>query len=127
MTLLQPIWLILIPAVFMLGYVVKSLSLFTPLRMVIVILVAIALAQPMLNSNRRALDLYVLVDRSDSVGDRMNQSLPEWRKILQQEKPSRDDRLLFVDYASEVMPHDTAGMQASYSGGRNLTIYRAAL
>ena len=126
----QPIWLILIPAVLLLAVVMKPLSLLSPLkplRLAILVLIALTLAQPRMQMQDQALDLWVLVDRSASVQDRVDQSFAEWKKILEKSKPSGEDRLHFIDYASDVQPQDPHHVGGAYMGKRNLTKTKLAV
>ena len=127
MTLLYPIWLLLIPALLLIGLVVKPLVLFTPLRITIVSLVALLLAQPMLRQREESLDLWVLLDRSASASDLTDQGFPEWKKILENSKPSKDDRLFFMDFASEVSVHEVESEHTTFLGKNNLTKTKLAL
>src|SRR5690606_35611654 len=66
-----------------------------------------------------ALDLWVLLDRSESTEDLVDRGLPEWKRLLEQSKPSRKDRMIFHDYAAEIVESGKDG--ATFTGSRKMT------
>nr|NIP94767.1 hypothetical protein [Akkermansiaceae bacterium] len=80
----------------------------------------ILLADPVFQRNQNSLDLWVLLDRSESTEDLVDKGLPEWRELLRRSRPGRKDQLFFVDYAAEVLEQGT-GEAAVFTGNRKLT------
>ncbi|MEM9080049.1 MAG: VWA domain-containing protein [Verrucomicrobiota bacterium] len=116
----RPEFLILFPTLLVLGLIWKKLRLFTPLRLIALALLTLLLADPRITKQQKALDLWVLLDRSDSTEDLVDKGLPEWRQLLEDSKPSRKDRLRFIDFAAEVIEQDQND-KALYTGSRKLT------
>jgi uncharacterized membrane protein len=114
MRLLHPEWLLLIPLLAAAGWFWRSMALQKPLRMLCVVLVAILLSQPQLRRQSDGLDLWVLVDQSDSARDLLAPKLAEWEIILEKSKGSAD-RLRFVDFAGEAVARG-AQMRAGSAG-----------
>ena len=127
MKFLSPEWLILLPAILLLGIVVKRLQIFRPLRLIAIAIVSILLAKPSYNSFDQSLDLWVLFDRSDSTGELVAIGEPEWKKILQKSKPSREDTLNYIDYAADVVSQSSTSESATYIGNTKLTRTQLAL
>ena len=125
MTFGSPEWFLLLPACLFAGWFWKSLHLTSPLRLLLVLLCAFALADPKINVQDDALDLWVLLDRSDSTEDLVDKGLPEWQRLLEQAKPSRNDRLHFYNYAAEIAEHGGDGDR--FTGSRKLTRSSLAL
>lgn len=119
MTFSSPEWFFLLPAAGLVGWYWKSLRLFSPLRVAIIVLATLLLVDPRIERQDRALDLWVLLDRSDSTEDLVNKGLPEWRRLLERAKPSRRDQLFFYDYASEIAEQGFDG--PVFPGRTNLT------
>ncbi|MCB1209112.1 MAG: VWA domain-containing protein [Verrucomicrobiales bacterium] len=122
-------WLILLLPIVAAGWFWPRLHLLRPLRMICALLTVVILAEPQVRRFSDALDLWVLVDRSDSVADILDPSLPEWQTILNKSK-SADDRLFFVDYAGEAVLQGATMRAGSsgerYSGPRDSTKLHAA-
>ena len=116
----RPEFLILFPALLVLGFVWKRLHLFQPLRLLILAVLTLLLADPRISKKEKALDLWVLLDRSDSTEDLVDKGLPEWKELLENSKPSRKDRLRYIDYAAEVIEQEQND-RALYTGSRKLT------
>lgn len=110
---------LLIPLVGLLGWFWPRLGLFRPLRIVIVLIVATLLAQPSIRKQQNALELLVLLDRSESTEDLIDKGLPEWTRLLENAKPGRNDTLRFVNFAAEVADAGIDG--SSFTGSRKLT------
>ncbi|MDQ8189615.1 vWA domain-containing protein [Roseibacillus persicicus] len=116
----RPEFLILFPALLVLGFVWKRLHLFQPLRLAILAVLTLLLANPRITKQQKALDFWVLLDRSESTEDLVDQSLPEWTELLEDSKPTRKDRLRYIDYAAEVIEQEQND-RAVYTGSRKLT------
>jgi hypothetical protein len=119
MTFTSPEYFLLIPALALVGWFWRGLKLFSPLRAVLLLLAVIALTEPVIQHQQNSLDLYVLLDRSDSTEDLVDKGLPEWQRLLESSKPSRRDTLHFINYASEVAEVGADG--SSFTGSRKLT------
>ncbi|BCX50031.1 VWA domain-containing protein [Haloferula helveola] len=121
----SPEWFLLIPAVLFVGWFWKRLRIFSPLRLILVLLAAFTLADPRVVLKDDSLDLWVLLDRSDSTEDLVDLGLPEWERLLEKSKPSRRDRMILLDYAAEIVEHGKDG--ATFTGSRKLTRTELAL
>jgi hypothetical protein len=119
MTFTFPEYFLLIPALALVGWFWRGLKLQSPLRMILLLLAVVALAEPIIQHQQNSLDLYVLLDRSDSTEDLIDKGLPEWRDLLEKHKPGRHDTLHFINYASEVAELGADG--SSFTGSRKLT------
>jgi len=119
----SPEWFLLLPAALVVGWFWRELRLFSPLRLILVALVATLLSDPRIRLQDDSLDLWVLLDRSESTEDLVDRGLPEWQRLLERHKPSRRDRLILHDYAAEIVEHGGDG--ATFTGSRKLT--RSAL
>ena len=119
MTLSSSEWLLLLPILAVCGWVWRPLRLHTPLRALICATAALALADPHVHHRGRALDLWVLLDRSASTGDLVDRGLGEWQRLLERSRPDPHDRLHLVDFAAEVVEHGADG--ARFTGSRELT------
>lgn len=125
MTFTAPEYFLLLPALALLGWFWRGLKLQAPLRALILVLAAIVLAEPVIQHQQNSLDLYVLLDRSDSTEDLIDKGLPEWQRLLEDAKPSRRDTLKFINFASEVAELGADG--SSFTGSRKLTKTALAL
>ena len=121
----SPEWFLLIPALLIAGWFWRNLRLLSPLRFLLIALIALLLTNPSVRKQDDALDLHVLLDRSDSTEDLIDQGLPEWRRLLEKSKPTRNDELLFYNYGSEIAPLGSDG--AVFTGSRKLTRTNLAL
>ena len=119
MTFSAPEYFLLIPALALAGWFWRGLKLHSPLRAILLLLAILALAEPVIQHQQNSLDLYVLLDRSDSTEDLIDKGLPEWKRLLEESKPSRRDTLRFINYASEVAEVGADG--SSFTGSRKLT------
>lgn len=115
----SPEYFLLLPALALAGWFWRGLRLHSPLRAVILLLAVVALAEPRVHRQQNSLDLYVLLDRSDSTEDLIDKNLPEWQRLLEKSKPSRNDTLHFINYAAEVAELGADG--SSFTGSRKLT------
>ena len=102
------------------GWFWPRLQLWRPLRAILLILFTFLLTDPDVTRNQNSLDLWVLLDRSDSTEDLVDKGLPEWKELLKRARPGRRDELHFIDYAAEVSTRDQAET-AIYTGSRKLT------
>jgi uncharacterized membrane protein len=121
----SPEWFLLIPALLIAGWFWRNLRLLSPLRFLLIALIALLLTNPSIRKQDDALDLHILLDRSDSTEDLIDQGLPEWRRLLEKSKPTRNDELLFYNYGSEIAPLGSDG--AVFTGSRKLTRTNLAL
>jgi hypothetical protein len=119
MTFGSPEWFLLIPAFLFIGWFWKSLRLWSPLRLLLVLLAAFGLSDPKVNVQEQALDLFVLLDRSDSTEDLVDKNLTEWQRLIEEARPSRRDEVHYFDYGAEIVPHGGDG--SSFTGSRKLT------
>jgi len=100
MSLAAPYWLLLLPALLLLGWRFPQLGVRQPLRALAIILLVLVLAQPQWRPKDKSLDLWVLLDQSASTEDRIEQSLNEVRGILNREKPNDNCRIHLVDFGA---------------------------
>ena len=119
MTFTSPEYLLLIPALALAGRFWPGFRLHAPLRALILIVAVVVLAEPRIHRQLNSLDLYVLLDRSDSTEDLIDKGLPEWQRLLEKAKPGRADTLHFINYAAEVAELGADG--SSFTGSRKLT------
>ena len=119
MTFISPEYFLIIPALALVGWFWRELKLQTPLRAVLMVLAVVALTEPIIQHQQNSLDLYVLLDRSDSTEDLIDKGLPEWQRLLESSKPNRRDTLRFINYAGEVSELGADG--SSFTGSRKLT------
>ena len=107
MTFQAPEWFFLLAVFLFLGWFLPRLRLWRPLRALLLIALTALLANPELTKNENSLDLWVLLDRSESTEDLVDKGLPEWKELLRRHKPSRRDNLSVefngVEYRR---PHD---------------------
>ncbi len=120
-----PEYFLLIPALLLLGWFWRDLKLHSPLRLLILILAVLTLAEPVIQHQRNSLDLYVLLDRSNSTEDLIDKGLPEWQRLLESSKPSRNDIVHYYNYATEIAELGADG--SSFTGSRKLTQTALAL
>ncbi len=92
----------------MAGWYFRRLKLWRPLRLAAVLTTILALCDPRFQRLRNQMDLWVMVDRSASAQEMVDQGIDEWKKLLQNAKPGAADRLRFVDYASEVVTQNNS-------------------
>lgn len=116
---LKPEYFLLLPALALVGWFWRGLRLHSPLRALILLLAVTALADPRIQRQQNALDLHVLLDRSDSTEDLVDKGLPEWKRLLEASKPGRKDTLTFYNYGAEVAELGVDG--SNFTGSRKLT------
>jgi hypothetical protein len=119
MTFTSPEYFLIIPALALVGWFWRELKLQTPLRAVLMVLAVVALTEPIIQHQQNSLDLYVLLDSSDSTEDLIDKGLPEWQRLLESSKPNRRDTLRFINYGGEVSELGADG--SSFTGSRKLT------
>ncbi|MEI6862444.1 MAG: hypothetical protein WCL04_09360, partial [Verrucomicrobiota bacterium] len=93
------------PALLLLGWRKRVLKLHEPLRALVLLALVLALAEPRFRLGGGGLDLWVLVDRSDSVAGMAAKQVPEIAAILEKSR-RRDDRVYYIDYAVEASRRD---------------------
>ncbi len=120
MTFQNPVWLLLIPALALVAWLWRGLALWRPLRAGVLIVIVVLLARPQARMQQDGMDLWVLLDRSESTEDRMDRGLPEWTKLIKEGARSREDEMHPVDYAMHAVPRDNNGGGA-FTGSRVLT------
>lgn len=125
MNFAAPEWFLVLPAALVAGWFWRRLRLFSPLRLAILVLATLALAEPRIAGQQDRLDLWVLLDRSDSTEDLVDRGLPEWQRLLEDARPSGRDRLILHDYAAEIVEHGADGTR--FTGSRKLTRTALAL
>lgn len=101
MHLLHPQWLLFIPALVFIGWWLRSLRLHRPLRILCLALLTLALTDPQVDRTRPGLELWVLVDQSDSARPALAPNLGEWLHLLRSNK-GVNDTLRIIDFAGEV-------------------------
>ena len=99
---LAPHWFLLVPVLVVAGWQWRALGLTRPLRALCLALVVLLLAGPQIRRQGDGLDVWLLVDRSDSATEALAPRLTEWETILTASK-GRDDRLIVVDFADEAV------------------------
>lgn len=120
MELVTPEWLLLLPLLGLGAWLWPALGLRRPLRALVAVVAVVLLAQPRARLMKHGMDLWVLVDRSESTGGDADAALPEWKQLLERGRRHRDDRVRWVDYAADVVPQElNAG--GPYTGGRKLS------
>ena len=124
MRFLHPEWLLLIPLLLAAGWFWRGLKLQKPLRILCLAVVILLLVQPQIRRQSDDLDLWVLVDHSDSVTGLLEPKLAEWETILEKSKGPAD-KLHFMDFAGEALLRGAqvrTGLNAErYEGPRNAT------
>lgn len=122
MRLAAPEWLLLLPLFLVAGWVWPHLKLWKPWRATCLALILLVLLRPQSRRSSDGLDLWVLVDRSESTMGVLQPLLPEWELLLEKSRGA-DDRLRFVDYAGEAVERG-AQLRAGatdYAGPRTST------
>ncbi len=97
----EPIWLLLLPLALLLSRWFPKLQLARPSRLIPWLLLTLAISRPFAGSEKTPIELWVLVDRSESANRFVDENLQEWRGLLERSKPKRD-RLRWLAFA-----HDT--------------------
>ncbi|MDF1813106.1 MAG: VWA domain-containing protein [Verrucomicrobiales bacterium] len=115
-----PQFFILIPLLVVLAWYFRGLELWKPLRVVILVLIVLLLADPSVMRKQPGMDLWVLIDRSLSARDVVDRDAEEWKSLLERSRPGRHDQIHLVDYADEVVAKP-GSETAIYPGNRSLT------
>lgn len=123
---LSPGWLLLLPALVAVGWSWRYLGILRPLRLVGLLCGVLALADPVTGWLRSGMDLWVLVDRSDSCATAMTESEDEWLELLRSSRPGGDDRLRVVHFADGVSRPDPDVGEA-LGNGTSMTRLRTAI
>ncbi len=110
MTLRHPEWLALLPVLLLAGWWLPRLGVWRPLRILLLGLVSLVLAQPQWRRLADGVDLWVLLDSSASAEKPMARGLPEREKLLEQSRGA-SDRLFQLSYAEEVMRRGAEGAE----------------
>ncbi|HEY5953327.1 MAG TPA: VWA domain-containing protein, partial [Terrimicrobiaceae bacterium] len=97
--LAAPQWLLLLPVLAALDWQIPRLRLWEPLRAACAILLVVCLARPEVRHVPAGMDLWVLVDRSDSAKESVEMRRVEMERILEANRTATD-KLFFVDFAS---------------------------
>ncbi|WP_395738411.1 VWA domain-containing protein [Prosthecobacter sp.] len=118
----HPEWFALLPVLLLAGWFLPRLSLWRPLRLLLLLLITVALAQPQLRRLADGVDLWVLLDSSTSAEHPMAKGLPEWEKLLEKGRGPQD-RIFYLNYAAEVMKRGAEGAELY---ARNQTQTRTA-
>jgi hypothetical protein len=108
MILRHPEWLALLPVLLLAGWGLPRLGLLRPLRILLLGMVTLILAQPQWRRLADGVDLWLLLDSSTSAEKPMAKGLPEWEKLLEQGRGAQD-RLFQISYAGEVMRRGAEG------------------
>ncbi|TDU68095.1 von Willebrand factor type A domain-containing protein [Prosthecobacter fusiformis] len=110
MILRHPEWLALFPVLLIAGWWMPRLAVWRPLRIFLLGLITLILAQPQWRRLTDGVDLWVLLDSSVSAEKPMAKGLPEWEKLLEQSR-GPNDRLFQLNYAGEVMRRGAEGAE----------------
>jgi len=125
-----PHWFLLLPALAAAGWYWRGLRLERPLRAACLLLAVIMLAEPRVRRQGDGLDLWVLVDQSESGWDDLAPRLQEMETILEKSR-GVDDRIIHVDFADESQPRGAlvrSGAAATeYAGRRSATRLSSAI
>ncbi|HET7238672.1 MAG TPA: hypothetical protein VFI76_06585, partial [Terrimicrobiaceae bacterium] len=111
--LAAPQWLLLLPALVALAWQFPRMRLWSPLRAGCALLLVLCLARPEIRRGAAGMDLWVLVDRSDSAQGSVEPRRVEMERLLEANR-TPTDRLCFIDFASSPFLRDAA---ASFEGG----------
>lgn len=122
----SPEWLAVLPVALALGWLLPRLRLFRPARLMCLALLTLILMRPQAQRYADGLDLYVMLDRSESTEDLIDKGFPEWRQLLENGRRGVDDRVLYFDYAAETVRHGETGAQL-YDRNRKRTRTRLAV
>ncbi|MEM9017663.1 MAG: VWA domain-containing protein, partial [Verrucomicrobiota bacterium] len=115
MELSSPHYLLLVPALALLGWFFRPLGLHRPLRALLILFLVFAACDPQLRLRTGGMDLWVLFDRSLSARELVDAGESEWKTLLLRSQPSDEDRVHWIDFAAEV----------SKTGSRESVLYSA--
>lgn len=122
MNFLAPQWFLLVPVLAAAAWQWPRLGLHRPLRIVCLALIVLLLAGPRIRRQGDGLDLWVLVDQSESARESIQPRLGEWQTILEKSR-GPDDRVLFVDFAGDAVTRGAllraGAAPTEYAGSRD--------
>lgn len=118
MSFSNPEFFFLIPALLLLGWRAKSLRLHEPLRALALALCVLLLSGPRLGLGGGGLDLWVLVDRSDSTAGTQATQGREMEEILEGARGGRD-RMFLIDYGLDPVRREQGDPE--FQGGTHQT------
>lgn len=98
----SPEYFFLIPLLVAAGWKYKRLRLSSPFRLLLLACLLLALTQPVFNKGGSGMDLWILVDRSNSTAGIPAAGAEEIRSILERHKHS-GDRIRLVDFAQSAV------------------------
>src|SRR4051812_23524970 len=110
-----PEWFLLLPLFAAAGWFWRGLRLEKPLRGLCLLLLVLLLGRAQVRRTSDGIDLWVLVDHSESAKDLLQPRLAEWETILDKSKGA-SDRLYFIDFAAESVKRG-ALIRAGANGG----------
>ena len=119
MKLNAPEWLLLVPLLALVFWLVRGLEWRRPLRLACLVLLLLALCDPVLSHFSPGLDLWVLVDQSSSAADALAAHEAEIEDLLTRSKDS-DDTIHFLDFAENAEDRETESERV-YEGERDST------
>lgn len=99
-------------------WLLPKAGLLKPLRVLLVIIIMMAWANPFINRQTPGLDLWVLNDLSLSAKESVQPRMNEIESLLKESK-GKQDELFFVDFADEAIVRDT--LSSAVLGGRKDT------
>lgn len=106
----HPEWFALLPVLLLAGWLLPRLSMWRPLRLMMLVLITVTLAQPQWRRLADGVDLWVLLDSSTSAEGPMAKGMPEWEKLLEKSRGG-EDRIFYLNYAAEVMKRGAEGAE----------------
>lgn len=125
MRLAAPEWLLLGLALVVAARLYPRLGLARVLRAAAVGLVVLALAGPEVESRSAGLDLWVLLDRSDSAAAAVAEGLPEWARLLDGTR-GRGDRVRWMSFGAAPQVQQDP-LQERFEGGADASRLGLAL
>ena len=78
------------------------------------------LSEPHLEQLEKGMDLYVLVDRSDSAEAHLEDKIGEWEELLEKGKGPHD-RIFYIDYGKDILPRIRKNERELINGSETLT------
>lgn len=118
MTFLAPEWFFFIPLLIVIGWKFRMLRLYEPLRLLLLVLLVVALAKPTLKLGNGEMDLWLMVDQSDSTLQKPLVASEEILGILERSKRS-GDQVRLVDFAKDAIVREKG--DPVFRGGSNST------
>lgn len=100
--LAAPYWLLLLPCVALLAWMIPRAGLWRPLRLACLVILVLYLAKPEWNLTPPGMDLIVLMDRSDSAAEWIEPRREEIERLLEANRGVQD-QLRIVDFAAAPM------------------------